>query len=178
MKLTSFYAAPVCSPSRAELMTGCYPKRVSLPNVLFPKEAIGLNPKERTVADLLKERGYATMAIGKWHLGDQPEFLPTAHGFDPFLGLPYSHDMAGGGKNNNPPLPLLQDARVIEAPVNVDLITARYTDAAVKFITENKDHPFFLYFPHNAVHVPMHPGAKFAGKSPNGLYSDWVEEVD
>ncbi|MGH8024602.1 MAG: sulfatase family protein [Limisphaerales bacterium] len=183
MKLTSFYGAPVCTPSRAQILTGCYAKRVGLPNVIFPASPIGLSPKERTVADLLKAQGYATMAIGKWHVGDQPEFLPTRHGFDHFYGLPYSNDMgrrphAKGRQSKYPPLPLLEDRKIIEAPVDQDTLTVRYTQQALKFITENRDHPFFLYFAHTAVHVPLHPGAAFKGKSGNGLYGDWVEEVD
>jgi len=173
MKLTSFYAAPVCTPSRAQMMTGCYAKRVSLPNVIGPSAAVGISAEERTVAQLLKARGYATMCIGKWHLGDQPEFLPTRHGFDKYLGLPYSNDM--GGKV---PLPLVRDEKVIEAPAEQDKLVALYTDEAVKFITANKDKPFFLYFPHTAVHVPIHPGKAFEGKSANGRFGDWVEEVD
>jgi len=183
MKLTSFYAAPVCTPSRAQMMTGCYAKRVSLPNVIFPACPIGISAKEHTVAELLKQHGYATMCIGKWHIGDQPEFLPTRHGFDHYLGLPYSNDMGGKGNPGpgsqaRPPLPLLRDNKVIEAPADQDTLTARYTEEAVKFITSNKDYPFFLYFPHTAVHVPLHPGANFKGKSSNGTYGDWVEEVD
>ena len=172
MKLSSFYAAPVCTPSRAQMMTGCYAKRVSMPDVIFPSCPTGLNPEEKTVARLLKECGYATMCIGKWHLGDQPEFLPTKHGFDHYVGLPYSNDM---GK---PPLPLLRDEKVVEAPAEQDKLVALYTEEAVKFITANKGQPFFLYFPHTAVHVPLHPGKEFAGKSANGKYGDWVEEVD
>jgi arylsulfatase A len=193
MKLTSFYGAPVCTPSRAQIMTGCYAKRVSMPEVIFPACPTGLSAREHTVASLLKEQDYRTMAIGKWHLGDQPEFLPTRRGFDHYLGLPYSNDMGGpttasakpaarkktdSDATPRPPLPLVQDERVIEAPADQDVLTARYTDEAVKFITANKDHPFFLYLPHNAVHVPLHPGAAFKGKSPNGRYGDWVEEVD
>jgi len=193
MKLTSFYGAPVCTPSRAQMMTGCYAKRVSMPEVIFPACPIGLSAREHTVASLLQRQGYHTMAIGKWHLGDQPEFLPTRRGFDHYLGLPYSNDMGGpanasakgasrNGKDGQarprPPLPLLRDQKIIEAPVDQDLLTARYTQEAVKFITANKDHPFFLYFPHTAVHVPLHPGAAFRGKSANGRYGDWVEEVD
>lgn len=183
MKLTSFYGAPVCTPSRAQILTGCYAKRVSLPDVIFPACPIGLNLKEHTVADLLKAQGYATMAIGKWHVGDQPEFLPTRHGFDHFFGLPYSNDMepttnAAGKVSAYPPLPLLHDKHVIEAPVDQDTLTVRYTDEALNFITENRSHPFFLYLAHTAVHVPLHPGAAFRGKSGNGLYGDWVEEVD
>ncbi len=181
-RLTSFYAAPVCTPSRAQMMTGCYAKRVSLPNVIFPACPIGISAKEHTIADLLKQRGYATMAIGKWHLGDQPEFLPTRHGFDKYFGLPYSNDMGGLSKSPHsrpqPPLPLLRDANVIEAPADQDTLESRYTREAVKFIRDNKDRPFFLYFPHTAVHAPLHPGADFRGKSANGVYGDWVEEVD
>lgn len=187
MKLTSFYACPVCTPSRAQFMTGCYAKRVSMPNVIFPSCPTGLNTTEQTVAKLLKQQGYATMCIGKWHLGDQREFLPTKHGFDHYFGLPYSNDMGGGeewpknaAKNRRPPLPLVRDQEVIEtvSPTQQDKLTERYTDEAVKFIREHKDEPFFLYMPHTAVHVPLHPGEKFHGKSANGTYGDWVEEVD
>jgi arylsulfatase A-like enzyme len=183
MRLTSFYAASICTPSRAQLMTGCYAKRVGLSAVLYPKWSTGLSTKEKTVATLLKERGYATMCIGKWHLGDQEEFLPTRHGFDHYLGLPYSNDMGQGpkhGKNalSRPPLPLLRDETVIEAPVVQDKLTKLYTDEAVKFITANKEKPFFLYLPHTAVHIPIQPGVDFKGKSANGTFGDWVEEVD
>jgi arylsulfatase A len=193
MKLTSFYAAPVCTPSRAQIMTGCYAKRVSMPKVIFPACPTGLSAKEHTVASLLKQQGYRTMAIGKWHLGDQPEFLPTHRGFDHYLGLPYSNDMGGptrpaakkadkqqakAAADPRPPLPLVRDEQVVDAPAKQDTLTARYTEEAVKFITANRDHPFFLYFPHSAVHVPLHPGAAFRGKSANGRYGDWVEEVD
>ena len=115
MKLTSFYAAPVCTPSRAQMMTGCYAKRVSLPNVLDPISPIGISASERTVADLLKQRGYATMCIGKWHLGDQLEFLPTRHGFDHYVGLPYSNDM-GGPETNPSPLASTPAASVAAQP--------------------------------------------------------------
>jgi arylsulfatase A len=188
MKLTSFYAAPVCTPSRAQILTGCYAKRVSLPNVIFPRSPIGLSTNEHTVASLLKSLGYATIALGKWHVGDAPAFLPTRHGFDHYLGLPYSNDMGGEmpGKDTDqwkkgiPPLPLVRDEVVIETlkPHDQDKLTALYTDEAVKFIRQNKARPFFLYLPHTAVHVPLHPGAKFRGKSGNGFYGDWVEEVD
>ncbi len=188
MKLTSFYAAPVCTPSRAQLLTGCYAKRVSLPAVIFPAAPVGLSAEEHTVAALLKDQGYRTMAIGKWHVGDQPEFLPTRRGFDHYLGLPYSNDMGGewdgapdapAGKRR-PPLPLVRDEKVIETlkPADQNRLTERYTDEAVKFIRENKEKPFFLYLAHTAVHVPLHPGEKFRGKSANGTYGDWVEEAD
>jgi len=182
MRLTSFYANPVCTPSRAQFMTGCYAKRVSMPDVIFPSCPTGLNTNEHTVAKLLKTQGYATMCIGKWHLGDQREFLPTRHGFDHYFGLPYSNDMGGNEedlkKDKRPPLPLMRDESVIEAPAVQDTLTARYTDEAVKFITENKSKPFFLYLPHTAVHVPLYPGSNFRGKSNNGRYGDWVEEID
>ena len=188
MKLTSFYAAPLCTPSRAQILTGCYSKRVSLPDVIFPRSPIGLNTNEHTIASLLKGLGYATMCIGKWHVGDDPQYLPTRFGFDHYLGLPYSNDMGGEvpgkdtdkWKSHRPPLPLVRDEEVIETlrPQDQDKLTALYTEEAIKFIRENKNKPFFLYLPHTAVHVPLHPGDKFRGKSGNGLYGDWVEEVD
>ena len=182
MKLTSFYCAPVCSASRAQMMTGCCAKRVSV-GLFEPMSASGLNPSEKSLAALLKPQGYATMIVGKWHLGDQPEFLPTRFGFDHYLGLPYSNDMGGDGKPNakgkvRPPLPLMRDEKVIEAPVDQDKLARLYTEEAVKFIKENKDRPFFLYLAHTAVHVPLHPGPEFKGKSSNGAYGDWVEETD
>ena len=189
MKLSSFYAAPVCTPSRAQILSGCYAKRVSLPNVLMPRSELGLSTNEHTIAMLLKSLGYATIAIGKWHVGDDRAFLPTRHGFDHYFGLPYSNDMGGEvpgkdtdhwKKNRKPPLPLVRDEEVIETlkPADQDKLTALYTDEAVKFIRENKDRPFFLYLPHTALHVPLHPGRDFKGKSGNGPYGDWVEEVD
>ena len=195
-KLTSFYAAPVCSPSRAALMTGCYPKRaLPIPGVLFPGNAVGLSPKEITVAEVLKDVGYATAIVGKWHLGDQPEFLPNQQGFDLHFGLPYSNDMGPPGdgvksdlgkplpestKANQPPLPLLRNGKVIKRvlPDDQQSLVEIYTDEGIKFIAEHKSEPFFLYMPHNAVHFPLYPGKAWAGKSPNGIYSDWVEEVD
>lgn len=201
-KLTCFYGAPVCSPSRASLMTGCYSKRVGIPNVLFPGNAIGIHADEHTLPELLKERGYATLCVGKWHLGDQPEFLPTRHGFDRYFGIPYSNDMgpvADGARSSlgekpgkakdkpkkaknpgHPPIPLLRDEKVIErvrGPEQTTLV-ARYTDEAVKFIREHEGRPYFLYLAHTAVHWPLYPGKAFQGKSKNGLYGDWVEEVD
>ena len=195
-RLTSFYAAPVCSPSRAALMTGCYPKRVlPIPGVLFPGNDIGLSPKEITVAEVLKAVGYSTAIIGKWHLGDQPEFLPTNQGFDYHFGLPYSNDMGpeeDGVKSSlgdplpkakgkaQPPLPLLRNNTVVKRvlPDDQQSLVELYTIEAIQFITAHKGGPFFLYLPHNAVHFPIYPGKKWAGKSPSGIYSDWVEEVD
>jgi len=197
-KLTCFYAAPVCSPSRASLMTGCYPKRsLSIPHVLFPGNDIGLAPAEITVAELLEKQGYATACIGKWHLGDQPEFLPRRQGFDYCFGLPYSNDMGPaedgvksslgapipkrkGKRRVQPPLPLLRNETVLKRVLAHDQTTlvALYTEEAVKFIRQHKDERFFLYLPHTAVHFPIYPGKAFQGKSNNGIYSDWVEEVD
>lgn len=188
MKLTSFYSSPTCTPSRAQFMTGCYAQRVGLPRVIFPGSSIGLSAKEHTVAELLKTNGYATFAIGKWHLGDQPGFLPVHRGFEHYLGLPYSNDMGGewDGVSNvppvqrKPPLPLVQDDKVIETlkPDDQNFLTERYTKAAEKFITDHQAKPFFLYLAHTAVHYPIHPGANFRGHSQNGLFGDWVEEVD
>ncbi|MEI7945862.1 MAG: sulfatase [bacterium] len=196
-RLTSFYAAPVCSPSRAALMTGCYPKRaLPIPHVLFPANDIGLSPKEITVAEVLKAAGYATGIIGKWHLGDQPEFLPLKQGFDYYFGLPYSNDMGpasdgvksdlgkplpkGKEGKGQPPLPLMRNNTVVKRvmPDDQQSLVEIYTDEALQFIAKHKTAPFFLYLPHNAVHFPIYPGKKWAGKSPNGIYSDWVEEVD
>ena len=181
MKLTSFYAAPVCSVSRAQMMTGCYGARVSVPGVYFPGERFGLNPAEFTVAERLKERGYATQAVGKWHLGDQPEFLPTRQGFDHYLGIPYSNDMLKKFADTRVPVvPLLRDEKVFELIDNdgQSKLVEVYTQEATDFIDRNRDHPFYLYLAHNAVHTPIHPGAAFAGKSQNGRFGDWVEEVD
>jgi arylsulfatase A len=159
-----------------------------LPQVISPAAKIGLSAEEHTVAQLLKQQGYATMAIGKWHVGDQVEFLPTRRGFDHYLGLPYSNDMGGEWDGapgvppgqRKPPLPLVRDEEVIETLKGKDQekLVQLYTDEAIKFITEHKRGPFFLYLPHTAVHVPIHPGKAFQGHSSNGRYGDWVEEVD
>jgi arylsulfatase A len=181
MKLTSFYAAPVCSVSRAQLLTGCYGARVSVPGVYGPGGPNGLNPKEVTIAERLKELGYATQCVGKWHLGDQPEFLPTRQGFDHYFGIPYSNDMQRKSKETGERVvPLVRDEQVAELLTDLQQsrLVERYTEEAVGFIRANKDRPFFLYLPHTAVHTPIHPGEKFRGKSGNGRYGDWVEEVD
>lgn len=181
MKLTSFYAAPVCSASRAQLLTGCYAPRVSVPGVFFPAGPAGLHPDEHTVADYLHELGYATMCVGKWHLGDQREFLPTRQGFDGYLGIPYSNDMARATLEDGRSVhPLIRDEGVAELLENEDQrrITRIYTEEAVRFIEKNKDDQFFLYLPHTAMHVPLYPHQDFVGKSKNGTYGDWVEEVD
>ena len=181
MKLTSFYATPVCSVSRAQMMTGCYGARVSVPGVYFPGQSVGLNPAEVTVAERLKEKGYATQMVGKWHLGDQPEFLPTRQGFDHYLGIPYSNDMLKiSAETKVPVVPLLRDEKIAELMDGEGQrrLVELYTKEAVDFIGRNKDKPFYLYFAHNAVHTPIYPGAAFAGKSQNGRFGDWVEEVD
>jgi len=185
MRFTSFYVTSgVCTPSRSSLMTGCYPRRVNMHQndtglcVLFPVNKKGLNPDEITIADILKKRGYATACIGKWHLGDQPQFLPTRQGFDYYFGIPYSNDMGKGKNNNRPPLPLLRNEKVIESPAVQDTLTKRYTEEAIKFITANKDKPFFIYLPHTMPHNPVHASEKFRGKSANGIYGDAVEEID
>ncbi|MGZ0164083.1 MAG: sulfatase family protein [Planctomycetales bacterium] len=181
MKLTSFYAAPVCSASRAQLLTGCYAPRVSVPGVFFPAGPKGLNPSERTVAEYLRELGYATTCIGKWHLGDQPKFLPTNQGFDHYFGIPYSNDMQRNSlEDGRRVTPLLRDDKVAELLEDEGQrrVTREYTEEAVKFIEEASDKPFFLYLPHTAMHVPLFPHEDFAGKSKNGTYGDWVEEVD
>jgi len=170
-KFTDFYsAAPVCSPARAALLTGCYPRRVSIPRVLFPRDNIGLNPEEITIAELLKKRGYATACIGKWHLGHLPQFLPTSQGFDYYFGLPYSNDMS--------PLPLIEGNQAIEHDPDQNTLTQRYTEKAVDFITKNKDRPFFLYLPHTMPHVPLGVSENFKGKSARGLYGDVIMEID
>ncbi|MDD2598815.1 MAG: sulfatase [Kiritimatiellae bacterium] len=196
-RMTSFYAAPVCSPSRAALMTGCYPKRaLPIPGVLFPGNDVGLSSNEVTVAEILKQAGYATGIIGKWHLGDQAGMLPLDQGFDYYFGLPYSNDMGPvedgvksdlgkplpqpKKKRGQPPLPLIRNNTVVKRvlPDDQQSLVELYTDEAIRFITEKGAKPFFLYLPHNAVHFPIYPGKSWAGRSPHGIYSDWVEEVD
>ena len=182
IRLTDFYSScSVCTPSRASLMTGCYPRRVNMHVdednlcVLFPAARKSLNPQEITIAELLKPLGYATTCIGKWHLGDHPEFLPTRQGFDSYFGIPYSNDM----HRKQVPLPLVRNETVIRAGVaQDDTITQLYTEEAVKFIKAHRDDPFFLYLPHTAVHLPLVPGKAFQGQSQDGKYGDWVQEID
>jgi len=176
-KFTSFYATPVCSMSRACMMTGCYNARVSIPGVLFPKDNIGLNPNEITLAEIVKQKGYATCCIGKWHLGHYPEFLPTRQGFDHYFGLPYSNDMKAGRKDM-PPLPLIRDETTIETEPDQSQLTRRYTEEAVAFIREHQAEPFFVYLPHSMIHAPLAASAAFKGKSSLGLLGDAIEEID
>lgn len=184
LRFTNFYSSsPVCTPSRASLLTGCYPRRIGMHEdstghwVLIPQSRRGLNPNELTIAEALKSQGYKTACVGKWHLGDQPEHLPTQHGFDYYFGIPYSNDMQSKGRGD-PPLPLVQQETVIEAPANQATITSRYTEEVVSFIEKNQASPFFVYLPHTFPHVPIFASPDFLGKSKNGRYGDSVEEID
>ena len=171
MRFTNFCSAdPVCSPSRAALLTGRYPTRVGVPRVFFPQDKDGLNTDETTLANVLKAAGYKTMCIGKWHLGRPAEYLPTSRGFDEYFGIPYSNDMT--------PRVLLHNTEVIEEPAALDTLTKRYTEQALRFIRESKNAPFFLYMPHTFPHIPLGASADFRGKSAEGLYGDVVEELD
>jgi arylsulfatase A len=182
VRFTDFYAAAAsCTPSRAALMTGCYPQRVGLPNVLGPNSKIGLSDKETTIAGMLKPQGYATACYGKWHLGHLPQFLPTRHGFDEYFGLPYSNDMWPKHPENPqayPDLPLVEGERVVAYDPDQTQLTTWYTERAVRFIERNRDRPFFLYVPHSMVHVPLFVSDKFKGKSKQGLFGDVVMEID
>ena len=181
IRLTSFYvAAPSCTPSRAALLTGRYPLRSGMPRVIFPKSKKGLPASEVTLAEALKDQGYRTMCIGKWHLGDsKKEFLPTGQGFDHYYGLITSNDMMKPWVNTDVPLKIYRDSEPTEEyPVDQDRLTTRYTEEAVKFIKESKDHPFFLYLPYNMPHVPIHTAENFRGQSAAGLYGDVIETID
>ena len=181
-KLTSFYVAGnVCTPSRAALMTGCYPKRVGLASGVFlAGDENGLNPDEITIAEVLKSAGYKTGMFGKWHLGDQPEFLPTRQGFDEFFGLPYSHDIHPFHLNDKkykfPPLPLLEMETLIEEEPDADYLTKRFTERAVQYIEKNKDDPFLLYVPHPIPHRPIHISPPFMEDVPNIIKEQLKDE--
>jgi len=192
MKFTDFHsAASVCSPSRAALLTGCYPPRVGITKVLFPKDNIGLNPQEVTIADLLRERGYVTACVGKWHLGHLREFLPTNNGFDSYFGIPYSNDMDGvEGKNRNLDrawrqkdyslwnVPLMRNETIIERPADQTKLIERYTDEAVKFIRTNRDKLFFLYLPHTMPHIPLFVSDEFYVEDVQKAYKATIEQID
>lgn len=185
-KFTNFHVAqPVCSASRCALLTGCYPNRVGIHGALGPAARHGINANETTLAEIVKQKGYATAAVGKWHLGSLPQFLPLKHGFDEYYGLPYSNDMwpfhPQAKKGTFPKLPLIENNTVIDTDVTSEdqtHLTTDYTTRGVKFIEKNKNKPFFLYLAHSMVHVPLYVSDKFAGKSGKGLFADVMLEVD
>ena len=190
IRFTDFYmASSICTPSRGAMMTGCYPPRIGFGSfdgrgVLWPGQAYGLGPQEVTIAQLLKQAGYATKLVGKWHCGDQKEFLPTRFGFDSYYGLPFSNDMARidmgrpGEQYDNPPLPLVRDEEVIQEQPDQRALTERYVEESVRFIRENRDRPFFLYFAHMYVHRPRYVPKHSLSESQNGAYGAAVEQID
>jgi arylsulfatase A len=192
-KFTDFYVTQaVCSASRAGLLTGCYNVRVGIFGALGPGARHGINADETTLAEICKQKGYATACYGKWHLGDAEKFLPMQHGFDDYFGLPYSNDMwpYHPGVRHLPMeqrlkkwrhLPLIDGNEVVNPKVSPDdqkQLTTQYTERAVQFIEKNKDNPFFLYLPHSMVHVPLYVSKKFEGKSGSGLFGDVMMEID
>jgi arylsulfatase A-like enzyme len=184
MKLTQFYVpSPVCSPSRAGLLTGCYPKRVGMhKHVIYPEYDYGLHTDEVTIADMLTASGYATACIGKWHLGHRPGLLPTDQGFATFFGIPFSNDMATyhrkPGHDYAYSLPLLRGDKVVEWEPDQHLLTKRFTEEAERFIQDNKARPFFLYLAHPMPHIPIYASEAFEGTSSRGTYGDVIQEID
>lgn len=183
-RLTNFYVSQgVCSASRASLLTGCYSNRIGISGAFSPYVGKGLHLDEVTIAEMLKPLGYSTAIYGKWHLGSEPELLPTRQGFDEYFGIPYSNDMWPhhpwqGTVFNFPELPLVENEEVIDTLDDQSDITKWYTERAVSFIKKNKENPFFLYVPHSMPHVPLFASEDFKGKSPRGLYGDVIEEID
>src|SRR5262245_41040743 len=163
-------ASPVCSPSRAALMTGRYPNRYGIPRVIDPSDTNGIPDSETTMAQMLKSAGYATMCVGKWHLGALPQYLPTRPGFDEYFGVPYSIDMS--------PRVLIQNMDVIEQQCDLNTLTQRYTQRAIDFIERSKGSPFFLYLAHSFPHIPFTASQRFLGASGQGLYGDTIQEID
>ena len=195
MRFTDFQvSSAVCSASRAALLTGCYHRRVGISGALGPSANRGINANEVTLAEICKQKDYATACFGKWHLGHHPKFLPQQHGFDDYFGLPYSNDMwpfhprylnlppdSPRRKRGFPRLPLIDGESVVNANVTGEdqtQLTTQYTERAVAFIEEQKDQPFLLYVPHSMVHVPLYVSDKFRGASERGLFGDVVMEVD
>jgi len=184
IRLTNFYAAQaVCSASRAGLLTGCYPNRIGIHGAFMPDSKQGLNLSEMTLAEMLKANGYRTGIFGKWHLGDNPKFMPNNQGFDEFFGIPYSNDMwpyhpQQGIHFNFDPLPLFDNETVIETLSDQSSLTTEITERSIDFITKNKDKPFFLYIAHPQPHVPLFVSDKFKGRSERGLYGDVIMEID
>jgi arylsulfatase A len=171
IRFTDFYSAsPVSTPSRAALLTGRYPQRMGINNVFFPESFTGMPPEETTLAELLKEKHYVSGIIGKWHLGHRLPFLPLQQGFDSYFGIPYSNDMES--------VVYMRNNDVEEFHVDQHYITQHYTEEALRFIDQNRQHPFFLYIAHNMPHVPIYASENFLGKSERGLYGDVVEELD
>ena len=184
VRFENFYVSqPVCSASRASLLTGCYANRIGISGAFMPNVGRGLHSDEVTIAEMLKPLGYATGIFGKWHLGNEPELLPTRQGFDEYLGIPYSNDMWPyhpwqGTVFDFPDLPLIENEEIIDTLADQSLLTTMLTERAVQFIDKNKDQPFFLYVPHPMPHVPLFASDKFNGKSERGLYGDVIEEID
>ena len=177
----AYVAQAVCGASRAALMTGCYPNRIGLLGAPDHNARHGISDGEMTLAELVKQRGYATAVYGKWHLGHHPQFLPLRHGFDEYFGLPYSNDMwpqhptAG---SRYPPLPLIEGEKVVQTNPDQRQLITWYSERACRFIEKNRDRPFLAYVAHNMPHVPLHVSAKHQGKSKRGLYGDVIEEID
>ena len=184
MRFTNYYCPQaVSSASRAGLLTGCYPNRIGFAGALGPGATVGIADSEETIAEVLRKKGYTCGAVGKWHLGHHPQFLPLRHGFDEYYGLPYSNDMWNFNPQNrtHPPLPMIDGDRVVNPEVTAadqEQITTQYTERAVRFIEKNKGKPFFLYLAHSMPHVPLHVSDKFRGKSEQGLYGDVMMEID